>query len=182
VYLDDLLSGITIYGNVFYKVTRAAFIGGGRDNEVENNIFVDCDPALHIDARGLGWANSIVDTQMKDNLLAVPYRNPPWSERYPRLVNVLEDEPAAPKGNLVARNICRGGRWDEVEEAARPLTTFEDNMLDEDPRFVDPERMDFQLRDDSPAYEHGFKRIPTENIGLYQEGLRASPPRTGNAD
>ena len=42
VYLDDAASGATIYGNVFYKASHAAFIGGGRDNIVENNIMVDC--------------------------------------------------------------------------------------------------------------------------------------------
>ena len=56
VYLDDMFCGTTIHGNVFYKVPRAAFIGGGRDCTVENNVFVDCTPALHIDARGMGWA------------------------------------------------------------------------------------------------------------------------------
>ncbi|MDH3252149.1 MAG: right-handed parallel beta-helix repeat-containing protein, partial [Ignavibacteria bacterium] len=44
VYLDDWASGFTIYGNLFYKAGRAAFIGGGRDNVVENNIFVQCAP------------------------------------------------------------------------------------------------------------------------------------------
>ena len=176
VYLDDMLCGIKIYGNVFYRVTRAAFIGGGRDNIVENNIFVDCDPALHIDARALGWASYIVPTTMKDNLLAMPYKQPLWSDRYPALVNILEDEPAAPKGNLVARNIFWGGKWDWIEEAARPLTKFEDNMINEDPLFVDLARMNFQLRDDSPAYKQGFKRIPVEKIGLYEHELRASPP------
>jgi len=56
VYLDDMFCGTKIYGNVFYRVTRAAFIGGGRDCVVENNIFVDCRPSLHIDARAMGWA------------------------------------------------------------------------------------------------------------------------------
>ena len=56
VYLDDAASGTTIYGNVFYQASRAAFIGGGRDNRVVNNIFVDCHPSVHVDARLLGWA------------------------------------------------------------------------------------------------------------------------------
>jgi hypothetical protein len=51
VYLDDAASGITVFGNVFYKAAAAAFIGGGRDNLVENNVFVDCSPAVHVDAR-----------------------------------------------------------------------------------------------------------------------------------
>ena len=45
VYLDDMYCGTKIYGNLFYRVTRAAFIGGGRDNIVENNLFVECTPS-----------------------------------------------------------------------------------------------------------------------------------------
>lgn len=129
VYLDDMLCGIRIYGNTFYKVTRAAFIGGGRDCIVENNIFVECKPALHIDSRAMGWASDSVDTTMKDRLLAMPYKDPLWAERYPELVNILDDEPAAPKGNVVARNVCYGGRWDEVDNRARPYVTFIDNVV-----------------------------------------------------
>jgi len=166
VYLDDMYCGTTIESNLFYRVTMAAFIGGGRDNIVRNNVFVECNPALHIDARALGWAADTVDATMKERLRAVPYERPPWRERYPQLIGILADDPAAPKGNLVARNVCSGGRWDDIEGAARPLTTFTDNLLDQDPRFVDAAKLDFQLRDDSPAYKLGFKRIPIERIGL----------------
>lgn len=169
VYLDDAASGITVYGNVFYKVTRAAFIGGGRDNTIENNIFVDCNPAVHIDARGLGWMHYHVEEggTLPKRLKAMPYKNPPWSERYPKLVNILEDEPGAPKGNLITRNICVSGQWLEMEDKAKPYQIFKDNMIDEDPHFVDAENMNFKLRKDSPAYsEIGFKFIPFDEIGL----------------
>lgn len=179
IYLDDMFCGTTIYGNLFYKVTRAAFIGGGRDCVVENNIFVDCDPALHIDARAMGWASYHVDTTMTDRLLAMPYKEPLWIERYPKLNNILEDEPAAPKGNIVARNISQGGKWDGVYGQARPYIAFEDNLIDQGTHFVDakPEfsySKGFRLRDDSPAYRLGFKPIPIEKIGLYKDELRAS--------
>ena len=32
-------------------------IGGGRDNRVVGNVFLDCHPAVHVDARGKGWAS-----------------------------------------------------------------------------------------------------------------------------
>lgn len=55
VYLDDQFCGTEVFGNIFYKVTRAVMIGGGRDCAIENNVFVDCVPATHVDARaGLG--------------------------------------------------------------------------------------------------------------------------------
>ena len=79
-------------------------------------------------------------------------------------------------GNLIARNICVRGRWGDFEAAAKPLVTFQDNLLDQDPRFVDPEHQNFQLKDDSPAYKLGFQRIPLEKIGLYQSPQRGSWP------
>lgn len=175
VYLDDMFCSATIYGNVFYKVPRAAFIGGGHDNVVENNIFVDCDPALHVDARMMGWAAASVPI-MKERLEAVPYREEPWRSRYPQLLTYLEGNYAQPRGNRVARNICWGGRWDEIEESAKPGVELVDNLVGEDPLFVDAEKGDFRLREDSPAWKLGFERIPTEQIGLYKSPLRASWP------
>lgn len=174
VYLDDMFCGTTISGNVFYDVTRAAFIGGGRDNTVENNIFVDCKPALHIDARAMGWAAGSVPTTMMDRLKAMPYQDSLWRERYPRLVNIADDEPAAPKGNLVARNVSFGGKWDGVYQEARSYVAFQDNLVDEDPKFVDAAKMDFRLRDDSPVYAKvpGFQRIPFDQIGLAEDEYR----------
>lgn len=176
VYLDDMFCGTTIYGNLFYKVTRAAFIGGGRDCQVENNIFVDCTPSLHIDARAMGWAGYHVNDIMKTRLTAMPYKSALWTERYPELVAIWEDEPAAPKGNVVARNISVGGTWDGVRDEARGYVAFVDNLIDADPHFEGTPPENFQLRNDSPAYQFGFQRIPIEQIGLYKDENRASWP------
>lgn len=180
VYLDDAASGITVYGNVFYKAGRAAFIGGGRDNTIENNIFVDCDASVHIDARGLGWMKDAVEPKgvLQEQLRAMPYQQPPWSERYSQLLTVLADQPGAPKGNIVARNISWGGKWLDVEKLAAPLVKFENNLTDKDPQFVDAAKQNFQLRESSPAYGLGFKRIPIDQIGLTRSLPRASWPQT----
>ena len=175
-YLDDMFCGTTIQGNIFYRVTRAAFIGGGRDCLVENNLFVDCRPALHIDARAMSWAGYHVNTTMTQRLKAMPYTSSLWQNRYPALVTILEDEPATPKGNIVTRNISYGGRWDEVNNEARPYTTFSDNCVDQDPHFEGTPPKTFRLRDDSPAYRVGFKAIPFEEIGLYKNEVRTELP------
>jgi hypothetical protein len=166
VYLDDMFCGTHIYGNVFYRVTRAAFIGGGRDCTVENNLFVDCRPALHIDARAMGWASDSVDTTMMERLKAMPYTSELWRNRYPELVKIVQEEPAAPRGNVVVRNISWGGRWDEVEGSARPYVAFTDNWVEGDPLFEGTPPKSFRLRDNSPALAAGFKQIPFEKIGL----------------
>ncbi|NCQ33385.1 MAG: hypothetical protein GW802_39230, partial [Armatimonadetes bacterium] len=151
--------------------------GGGRDNTIENNVFVDCTPAVHIDARGVGWANRYIvpgsGWQMQEKLAALPYQKPPWT-KYPHLADILDDEPYLPKYNVVARNLFVGGKWDGIQKEAKPLVTLTDNLIDADVKFVDAERANFQLRDDSPAFAVGFKRIPVEKIGLYQDDNRAS--------
>lgn len=55
VYFDNLTSGTTVYGNIFVRNSRGVFVGGGRDNIIENNVFVECDPSVYVDARGLNW-------------------------------------------------------------------------------------------------------------------------------
>lgn len=175
VYLDDMFCSATIYGNVFWQVPRAAFIGGGRDNLIENNLFVECNPAIHVDARALGWASAGVET-LRQRLQEVPYTEEPWRSRFPQLLTYLEDEPAVPKGNRIVRNVCWGGRWDEVEAKVRDLVHFEGNLTDQDPLFVDAARGDFRLRPESPAWALGFREIPFAEIGLYASPERASWP------
>lgn len=175
IYLDDMFCGTAIFGNVFYQVTSAVFIGG-RDNLVENNVFVDCQPALHINAPAMTWAKESVKTTMKPRLNAMPYKSDLWRNRYPELVNILDDEPAAPKGNVVVRNLSYGGRWDEIEDVARPYITVTNNLVGQDPLFDAKPPKSFRLRATSPAYTTGFKPIPVEKIGLYKDDFRKELP------
>lgn len=176
VYLDDMFCGTEISGNLFYRVTRAAFIGGGRDCTVENNIFVDCSPSLHIDGRAMGWASYHVGTTMTDRLNDMPYKNALWSSRYPELVNILDQEPAAPNGNVVRLNISVGGKWDEIYDNVRDRVRFEDNLVDVDPEFVGAPPSTFELNPHSPAFGLGFQQIPESEIGIYNDSERASWP------
>jgi len=173
VYLDDQLSGEAIVGNVFWQVPRAAFIGGGRDNLVANNLFIDCRPALHIDARGLGWAAS-GRKGLTQKLERMPYKRPPWSERYPELLRLLEDEPMAPKDNRVVRNICAGGRWEEVESKARPYVYFANNIANAP--IEKAGRPGAWQADPELARQIRFEPIPFERIGLQPGPDRASWP------
>ncbi|MGD0093924.1 MAG: right-handed parallel beta-helix repeat-containing protein, partial [Planctomycetota bacterium] len=53
---------------------------------------------------------------------------------------------------------------------------FDKNSLAADPLFEDPEKDDYRLKPDSPAFKLGFKPIPIKKIGPYQDELRASWP------
>ena len=101
VYFDDMLSGNTIYGNIFKNIVSpkimlkanptpkdpegfyvlkggggAVFVGGGRDNTIKNNIFSNCTLAVSIDSRGLN--NAVDDIQpKKPEIKAQPLAKPP---------------------------------------------------------------------------------------------------------
>ncbi len=181
VYLDDAFSGTMIYGNIFLRASRAAFIGGGRDNTVENNIFVRCEPSVHIDGRGTGHAKENMarggDWRMYEELDAMDYRRPPYSKRYPKLLTIAADDPALPMGNVIARNISSGGKWLEMLDGVDSLNivTVRDNSVDS-PDMVNPNGTDFRLRKDSPSVKMGFQPIPCDKIGLYRDDYRVQTP------
>lgn len=192
VYLDDCVSGTEVFGNVFYKVQRAVFIGGGRDHRVENNLFVACAPAVQVDGRGLDrtpvWRRMVHDT-MRQRLKAVP--SALYRTRYPELqsLDTYYGPPAGPEitgdafrgvppeGNVVARNICVGP-WLEVHwHATVEMLRLENNLTHATAHLARPLAntspvTDFVLRDDSPAWALGFTRLPVEQIGLRQDELR----------
>jgi hypothetical protein len=178
IYLDDGNAGNTIFGNIFHKGTWATVLGGSRDTKVLNNIFVECEPAVNIDDRAYNHLGEQGTLTMR--LAGLPYREPPWSTRYPKLARIMEDERGEPLYNVVAHNVRYKGTWtclNRRKEGKPPLeeiTTFEDNWLEGDPKFVDAKHLNFQLREDSPVYRKltGFERIPVEQIGCYQDPLR----------
>jgi hypothetical protein len=196
VYMDDCVSGTEIAGNIFYQVQRAAFLGGGRDHVVTNNIFVDCNYAVELDGRGLDaspvWHNMVNDT-MRQRLRSVPLDL--YREHYPAM-KTLDDfygppggstiEGAAFKGvppgnNIVAQNVCVG-KWLNVYWHATPaMLRLENNLTNAAASFVKPPGnpvrvADFELRSDSPAWPLGFKKIPAEQIGLYRDEFRRNLP------
>jgi hypothetical protein len=177
VYMDDCVSGTEVFGNIFYRVHWAMFIGGGRDHQVVNNLFVDCDPAVRMDGRGLDktpvWFNMVYD-YMKKQLDAVP--QPLYRERYPA-INTLDPYYATlngfpPEGNVIAHNVCVG-KWLEVGwHATTNLLTLRDNYVGADAGVMGPENMDFRIKKDSPVWQTGFQPIPVEQIGLRADEMR----------
>lgn len=172
VYLDDAASGTAVYGNLFVRAGRGVLLGGGRDNTIEGNVFVDCQPAVSVDARGLGWARMYAlpdgGWRMYAKLQAVDYKAQPWASRYPRLARILESpDPAAPEGNVIRANISSGGRWLDLDPAIPAgALLVEGNLVGPDPGFVDPARGDYRLRADSAALAAGIPQVRIREMGL----------------
>ena len=128
VYLDDWASGFTVVGNVFYNAGRASMIGGGRDNIFKNNVYVNCFPSIHLDARGRGWASYYFDGPNKilhDRLNDVHGTEPPYTTRYPELSRLPGATQDLPVNNLIENNLSYGGRWMDIYD----FPTFNLNIM-----------------------------------------------------
>lgn len=193
-YMDDCVSGTEISGNVFYKVQRAAFLGGGRDHHVLNNIFIECNHAVELDGRGLDkspvW-HSMVDETMRQRLKDVPLAL--YRQHYPEMKSLdahygPPEGPAItgaafkgvpPEGNVVANNVCVGKWLNVYWNATREMLELRNNFTEGDPGFFaeihdDSPVTAFRLKPDAPALKGGFKQLPVEQIGL-QRGAQRQP-------
>lgn len=176
VYLDDMYCGTKIVGNLFRNVSRAAFIGGGRDNLVADNVFIDCSPATHVDSRAMGWASYHVDRTMTERLRAMPIDSPAWRSRYPELLSLLDDEPAAPKGNVITQNVAIGGQWSHYQQQALPFIHVEDNLVvdsSDGVGLVESDGGRFRFADEAAVAEQipGFRPPDFDGMGLARDRL-----------
>ena len=186
MHLDGCVAGTTFTGNVCYRVGEAVDINGGPCNIVENNIFIDTGVGVQINDSSAAYPykrlenREIVSTRSwahLKRLKMVPYNEPPYT-KYPHLADILERDPiVAPWHCVVSRNVFVGGlQLLSGHGVKKEWTTIEDNWDEGDPGFVDVERGDFRLREDSPVWKLGFKPIPFAKIGLYEDESRASWP------
>lgn len=184
VYLDDMASGTTVTGNVFYKAGRCVLIGGGRNNIISNNAFIDCAPAaIHIDSRGTGWAANSVkeDGVMMKRLKEIDYKNEPYSVRYPSLKTILDEYPAEPRGNIIKFNIVTDSNFLELINTDKSILDFYDNLVDSEPGYNNLKTFNFSIFDDSLVYDLGFAKIPFSDIGLKTDEYRKTLPTEDNS-
>lgn len=163
VYLDDCLCGTTVFGNIFETKGIGVMIGGGRDNRIENNVFLGCQPAVHFDARGRGWAKGLFqrggEWGYMEKLDAMKPLEPPYATRYPELARALRsgEDLAYPAGNSLLRNVSLGGQW----------VVYLDGLTEKDLRLQDNvvEQASAPLEEALKRVPPGFSRIPVERIG-----------------
>lgn len=174
IRFDDAISGMLVYGNVFYRSANGNFgaiqMNSGRDNLMDNNIFADCKQGV-----SGGWypGNSVWKTLEQGQKPAGFYTDELYLSRYPQVATML----AAPGINHIWRNIFyQCGRVATGNQAN--LDLFANGVFtDADPGFVDAAAGDFRLKPGAPLFATvGFRPIPLEEIGLYADTYRASWP------
>lgn len=178
VYLDDMACGTHIYGNIFHKNNRGVLIGGGHDNIIDNNVFIDCNYAIHMDARGRTWAKDYIKKNggwsMYKKLDAVDYKNPPYSTQYPELASIEKSDPAIPSGNLVKHNICYGP-WLEIIDGAKAeyLPTQRNHIHKNIPKSINVDQGHIYPKK-SVLRKISFNTLPFDKMGLYKDKYRVN--------
>ncbi len=179
IRLDDFISAVLVYGNVFYRCAGGRFgavqIHGGKDNVVDNNLFVDCKYAVSFSPWGQKrWLERLgrESTQAAVARGGVDVTRPPHSTRYPDLARMAEGADR----NFLWRNLAVDcGRFAVRDRGVNEW--LDNHATSGDAKFVDRARLDFTLREDSPLYDRlGFAPIPFREIGLYPSETRASWP------
>jgi hypothetical protein len=183
IRLDDAISGLLVYGNVFWRAAKGNFggvqINSGRDNIIDNNLFIDCS----LGVTG-GWNSG--NRFWKD----IDRGNPPvafiasdlYRSRYPGLAHGLAALTKGPAVNNIWRNaFYRCGRTTTGNPAALDMLG-NGVFADADPGLLDAAKGDLRLKPDAPLFATvGFRPIPLEEIGLYLDDWRASwPARPGD--
>jgi hypothetical protein len=173
VFLDDDSSGTTIYGNIITGTAPGAVaFSNGKENAFENNLFFVSDAKHQITLLQR-------DEFMKGNVF--------------RRNIIVSDSPKAELWNILGQEwnpetlaecdfnlYWHTGGFDlaktkqtigsEANFAKLQAAGLDRNSLIADPLFVKPEKGDFRLQPNSPAFQLGFQPIPTERIG--PEGFR----------
>jgi hypothetical protein len=97
VRLDDMISGVNVYGNVFFKCGSQHFGGiqihGGKDNTIEDNIFVCCPYAVtHTPYSQMAWTESYNDPLQRKCIREITdIDSPTFLNRWPELKHVADD-------------------------------------------------------------------------------------------
>jgi hypothetical protein len=101
-------------------------------------------------------------TTLADRMKEMNYTQPPYSEKYPELLTLYNDDPARPKYNRIRRNISVGGRWlDLYSGLDLSLLEIKDNLI------ADP--VIFRTSAETGVETENFAEFPQENAAVAEK-------------
>ncbi len=160
IYMDDHSSHAHIHGNICARNTIGGVnIHGGRECVIENNILVD---SADWQANFSNIGTAMVKNVFRRNIL---YRLKPEGSML-RIGGYTPEVLAECDGNLY----WQAGDAPALNLNGKPFAEWQKMGYDQhsvvaDPLFENPEKDDYRLKADSPAWKLGFERIPVEKIG-----------------
>jgi len=190
IYLDGIVSGVTVRGNIVVGVYRALFQNGGQANVYERNIVASCRESMRRNDMGGRSEHTRADSPAWKNLQKnrARYESEPWRSRFPELARqaAMTDPVLAQRSlfSVVRDNVfaASGPQVYENRDLLAPYQAITNNLeLTGDPGFVDYAGFDWNLKRGSAAQKLvGGTRF--DEMGLFESPLRASPAVKFGAD
>lgn len=182
LYMDDGSCGSLIEGNIVWKAASGGFIGGGHDQTLVHNLFLECTRGIHIDSRGVSRGYTIQNPGFAADLASVPYREEPWKSRYPALIRLLEGDTKVPTNVVLRGNVmagCETGlRKSGPAAHFKGLVQQDNTELKDASPFIDGQGMTVRIPPDLEGLPDGFAKSFSIDAGLFADGIRRSlPPR-----
>lgn len=184
VYLDDMASGFEVTSNIFKNCAIGVLVGGGRENKIANNAFINSSIDVQADARGISSPTDVWSAWNLDGFLAeVNYTQAPYSTAYPRLATIKTEEPTMPKYNVLQNNVStnvaspfymRDNTFTLRSSDNSLCYQFSSNYQGLNPGFVNIAANDVRLLPGAPAESSGFTGWNSDGVGLQVSGFRTS--------
>lgn len=163
IYLDEGSSEITVENNLVYRVsTEAMHIHYGRNNRVVNNIFACGAVALLSNTRHENHTQLIVERNIfysqNGRIIRIkPGEGAVWADK-----NIYYSE----TGEI---GFCRNNY--EEEMVYQPFEEWKKTGNDhfsihDDPLLADVKNDNFELRENSPAFTLGFRKLKFDMVGI----------------
>lgn len=160
IRLDDMISGVLIYGNLFERAGALNFGGvqihGGKDNIVENNIFYQCPSAVSFNPWGeKRWLSQLDNPVIQKKLYKdVDILSEVYQRKYPELKHLREN----PDANTITNNLIIDCQ-EKFANLNQSQTETNNITLQSEDRgikaFCEKEILD----------QYGLQPIPVEKIG-----------------
>jgi hypothetical protein len=164
VRLDDMISGVVVHGNVFERCGAVAFGGvqihGGKDNLVDNNLFLDCFAGVSFSRWGeTRWLESIARFLPQAG-------EAPYATRYPDLAAIKTGADV----NDISRNLFVRCARTLLRDAGVPRSAL-NGVVQEAIELATAAR-DETLRPQPHFRSRLFEPIPLAEIGPYDHPWR----------
>jgi hypothetical protein len=197
IRLDDMISSVLMYGNVFFRTSGSNFGGiqihGGKDNIVDGNLMIDCKYAVSFspwgEKRWLEMLDGYFGTQSRRS--GFDPDSEVYKTRYPDYAELKLNADR----NFITRNAAIGC---DVFAKNGNRNVFQNNVMlpwmpslfmetrgmtigsaDRVPPDARKIRGRLTIPKDSPIYDLlGIPPIPMEQMGLYVDEIRKELPKT----
>lgn len=170
VRLDFPISGVKIYGNIFYRASAkegifgGVQVNGGKDNVIENNIFADCFLGVTFQPCTQEEWEKIVNEALNKPDIDFDF----YVQRYPELATIMENRTR----NTVKNNIF--WKCQQVMQNDRCDIIFENNLINNDEDLfsnITQGKFNIDLQK-LKSLNFDFTPIPFEKIGMYKDKYR----------